>query len=331
VNQIVSAKIYRAGASTDTGTIQTALDNWMGAEQVWLDIRNQDAQINSGQNARPWAGMPSYTAYPVILNYQPTGGQLPPPGGMAPTAKTASDYYLAYKDLQRNIDIVAGNNTFSFENTGALRVPGVITKNNNLTLVSAGTTVFQGLSDQGLPVEVRNDLTAAVVADGEYGRVFIRTDNGTTLRTWQFDVNGKLTLPASGDVVDSTSVSQLARRVEDSWTVTNGTSTYSFTIPMDGTYTMWVKGNIPNGIITWNATLSISNTNVPAIGTQYAWNYTGGGSPILLTAIPNQIRGSAGTISTDNTYAGTTSNRFDFEIANTSGSAQTVYYGYTKV
>ena len=148
---------------------------------------------------------------------------------------------------------------------------------------------------------------------------------------WTFGTTGNLTLPASGDVVDSTSVSQLAKRVEGSWTVTTGTNTYSFTVPADGTYTMWVKGNIPNGIITWNATLSITNSNVPAIGTQYAWNYTDSGSPILLTAIPNQIRGSAGTISTDNTYAGTTSNRFDFGISNSSGSSQTIYYGYTKV
>jgi hypothetical protein len=94
---------------------------------------------------------------------------------------------------------------------------------------------------------------------------------------------------------------------------------------------MWVKGNIPNGIIIWNATVSVSNANVPAIGYQYAWNYTGGESPILLTAIPNQIRGVAGTISTDGTYAGTTSNRFDFTIANTSGASQTIYYGYTTI
>jgi hypothetical protein len=94
---------------------------------------------------------------------------------------------------------------------------------------------------------------------------------------------------------------------------------------------MWVRANIPNGIITWNATVSVTNGNVPAIGYQYAWNYTGGGSPILITAIPNQIRGVAGTISTDNTYAGTTSNRFDFTIANTSGASQTVYYGYTTI
>ena len=50
-----------------------------------------------------------------------------------------------------------------------------------------------------------------------------------------------------------------------------------------------------------------------------------------ISAIPDQIRGTAGTISTDATYAGSTSNRFDFTIANTSTSTQTVYYGYTKI
>jgi flagellar basal body rod protein FlgG len=150
-------------------------------------------------------------------------------------------------------------------------------------------------------------------------------------KDWTFSSGGDLTLPASGDIVNSTGVSQLANRVEGSWTVTTGTATYSFTVPMDGTYIMWVKGNIPNGILTWNATLSVTNSNVPAIGTQYAWNYTGGGSPILLTSIPDQIRGAAGTISTDATYAGSTSNRFDFGISNSSGSSQTIYYGYTKI
>jgi hypothetical protein len=116
-----------------------------------------------------------------------------------------------------------------------------------------------------------------------------------------------------------------------SWTVTTGTSTYNFTLPSSGTYVMWVSGNIPNGIIVWNATATITNTNVPAIGSQYAWNYTTGGSPILITAIPNQIRGTAGSISTDSTYMGNTSNRFDFTIANTSGASRTVYYGYTKI
>jgi hypothetical protein len=116
-----------------------------------------------------------------------------------------------------------------------------------------------------------------------------------------------------------------------SWTVTTGTSTYNFTLPSSGTYVMWVSGNIPNGIIVWNATATVTNTNVPAIGSQYAWNYTTGGSPILITAIPNQIRGTAGAINTDSDYLGNTSNRFDFTIANTSGASRTVYYGYTKI
>ena len=126
-------------------------------------------------------------------------------------------------------------------------------------------------------------------------------------------------------------IGDLPTTANDSWTVATGTATYSFTLPSSGTYVMWVEGNIPNGIISWNATASVTNANVPAIGSQYAWNYTGGGSPILITAIPNQIRGVAGTINTDNTYVGSTSNRFDFTIANTSGASRTVYYGYTKI
>ena len=141
----------------------------------------------------------------------------------------------------------------------------------------------------------------------------------------RFTQNGQITFP------DGTVQTTAYKPIEDSWTATTGTNTYSFTVQSDGTYSMWVKCNIPNGILLWNATASISNSNVPAIGFQYAWNYTGGGSPILLTDIPNQIRGAEGSISTDATYLGTSSNRFDFTIANTSGTSQIVYYGYTKI
>ena len=161
----------------------------------------------------------------------------------------------------------------------------------------------------------------------------IETGTASSSKLWTFQTNGNLTLPQSGTLTfsDNTIQNTAYVPVTGSWTVTTGTNTYSFTVPSDGTYTMWVKGNIANGIIIWNATLSISNSNVPAIGTQYAWNYTGGGSPILLTTLPDQIRGTANTISTDNTYVGSTSNRFDFGISNSSGSSQTIYYGYTKI
>ena len=211
--------------------------------------------------------------------------------------------------------------------------------------------------------------TNVLVSDtGEY--VDIRTTSGETTNIWRFGSDGVLSGPAMGGLFVSTLINsegdlylgssdnnvilnpgpensaylgdastvdnQIATLADvaknsGSWTVTTGTNTYNFTLPSSGTYTMWVEGNIPNGIIVWNATVTVTNSNVPAIGSQYAWNYTTGGSPILITAIPNQIRGTAGTISTDSTYMGNTSNRFDFTIANTSGASRTVYYGYTKI
>ena len=149
--------------------------------------------------------------------------------------------------------------------------------------------------------------------------------------TWKFKESGDLILPSGGDIVDSNGVGQTANRVEGSWTVTPGTGTYSFTVDWNNTYVMWVRGNIPNGIIVWNATVSVTNENVPVIGQQYAWNYTGGGSPLLLTSIPNQIVGTAGIISTDNSYIGNTGNTFVFGISNTSGIDQTVQWGYVKI
>ena len=113
-----------------------------------------------------------------------------------------------------------------------------------------------------------------------------------------------------------------------SWTVPTGTSTQSFTVAGNASYSLWVVGNIPNGIIAYTATVVVTNANVPVIGTSYAWNYTGGGSPLLLTSIPNQIIGTNNTIITSAPAVSNT-NTFDFGISNTSGSSQTVNYGYT--
>lgn len=115
-----------------------------------------------------------------------------------------------------------------------------------------------------------------------------------------------------------------------SWTVTPGTNNYSITLDQNSVYNLWIRGNIPNGIITYVATISITNSNVPVIGTQYAWNYIGGGSPISLTSIPNQIIGTEGAISTD-VVIGIVTNVFNFGISNTTGTNQTVNWGYTKI
>jgi len=117
--------------------------------------------------------------------------------------------------------------------------------------------------------------------------------------------------------------------VTGSWTLTTGANTVSFTVTAGQSYVMWVNGNIPNGIVNWNATVTLSNSNVPVIGVQYGWYYLAGNA-LVLTSIPSQIIGTAGTISNSSPAVSNT-NTFTFGITNNSGTSQVVYYGYLKV
>jgi hypothetical protein len=138
------------------------------------------------------------------------------------------------------------------------------------------------------------------------------------------------TLNVGGDLAVTGNVTgpNLTGKTTGSWTVATGTNTYSITVPASGTYQIWVRGNIPNGIIVYVATAVVTNTNVPVVGVQYAWVYSGGGTPIDFTSIPNQFTGTGNTIVRSSTAPSATTNKFDFGISNTSGSSQTVYWGY---
>jgi hypothetical protein len=138
---------------------------------------------------------------------------------------------------------------------------------------------------------------------------------------------------ATGNVTANTFVGSgsgltgVAKQTTGSWTLAPGVNSVSFTVTPGLNYSMWVNGNIPNGIVMWNATVSLSNTNVPAVGTQYGWYYTAGNALVLVN-IPAQIVGTAGGISTA-TVVTTASNVFEFNITNNSGTSQVVYWGYT--
>lgn len=150
-----------------------------------------------------------------------------------------------------------------------------------------------------------------------------------------FDNTGAATFPGnistSGAFVgNGTGLTGVVLKTTGSWTVAAGTNNYSFTVPANGVYQLWVRGNIPNGVISYIATAQLTNTNLPALGTQRAWNYTGGGSPILITSMPTQFVGAEGTIATA-APAGTTQNVFVFGISNTSGSPQIINWGYVRL
>ncbi len=94
---------------------------------------------------------------------------------------------------------------------------------------------------------------------------------------------------------------------------------------------MWVNGNIPNGIALWNATVTTSNTNVPVLGSQYAWYYSAGNA-LVWNSIPDQITGTNNSIVTlPGAYAPNSSNVFKFRITNNSGAAQIINWGYIKL
>lgn len=136
----------------------------------------------------------------------------------------------------------------------------------------------------------------------------------------------------SGIVSGSTQLTtSFPSKTTGNWTVPAGASTQSFEIEPGHVYSMWVSGNIPNGIISWNATVTTSNTNVPVIGSQFGWYYVDGNA-LVLTSIPDQIIGTNGGIITlPSSYPPNTSNVFKFGITNNSGETQTINYGYIKV
>jgi hypothetical protein len=164
---------------------------------------------------------------------------------------------------------------------------------------------------------------------------------------WVFDNTGDLTFPSGGNITFDSSATSYVYGVggiefadgstqttahestSGSWSLSPGANTVSFTVDPNATYTMWVNGNIPNGIVKWNATISLSNPNVPALGYQYGWYYDVG-NQLVLTSIPNQIVGTNGSISTA-TVVTTASNVLTFGITNNSGSSQVVNWGYTKI
>jgi len=230
------------------------------------------------------------------------------------------------------ISVNVNNNSWAFGTDGSLSLPNTqLGMNSQIYTTSSGyQTVFETfLTDNG------RGSGQKLTLDYEYQQVQIQTVAGVE---WTFSDEGYLTFPDAtvqttaytGTVAYSniTGAPAVVAKTTGSWTLATGANTVSITVAPGNNYQMWVNGLCDNGIVEWNATVNVSNTNVPAIGSQYAWYYAVGNA-LVLTAIPNQIVGTAGVISSATGYTGTTSNVFSFGITNNSVSTQTVYWGYT--
>jgi hypothetical protein len=205
--------------------------------------------------------------------------------------------------------VTTGSNTFSGSQifsgsmvvTSGQIIASAITNNSSSLFLQSGSNLY--VQNNGL-VEITGSLKATSITGS------IAATNGV--------ISGSSQLTTS-----------FPSKTTGTWTVPTGTSTRSFTVDWNHSYQMWVIGNIPNGIISWNATVNVTNSNVPIVGSQYGWYYAEGGA-LVLTSIPAQIVGVNGDISTTS-FATTTSNTFEFGITNNSDTTQTINYGYIKL
>jgi hypothetical protein len=155
----------------------------------------------------------------------------------------------------------------------------------------------------------------------------ISFSGGNVSITGNQTVSGNVT--ATNFIGSGSQLSNVLTKVTGSWVLAPNSNNVSFSLAGGGTYAMWVYGNIPNGIVMWNATVTTANTNVPVVGSQYGWYYSLGNS-LVLNSIPDQIVGTNNSIIT-NGYAANISNIFKFVITNNSGVNQTIYWGYTRL
>ena len=230
--------------------------------------------------------------------------------------------------------------------TGEIAATGNITGGNLLT---GGVVSFDGgsrLSPLGANLDIFAGAGAYVnlSTSDESSRMGVDNSGGyivTAGGTWGFGTTGAFTAPGNisavgnitGGNISATgnvTAANLPTKFAGSWSVPTGNSTQSFTVDSNNTYQMWVEGNIPNGIIAWNALVTVTNNNVPVLGQQFAWNYEGGGNVLMFNSIPDQIIGTAGAISNAEPVVSNT-NTFSFGINNSSGNTVTVDYGWVKL
>jgi hypothetical protein len=220
-----------------------------------------------------------------------------------------------------------GNTTTNSVTVGILSATNSVYTDTIRRKTDNSTNTKISLDSGSLKFYASNGVSPKVTVNGSVGINTNLNVSGITTASSFVKSGGTSSqfLKADGSI-DS---SKYATSVEGSWTVAAGVGTYSFTVPENTSYVMWVRGNIPNGICVWNATVTITNTNVPVIGNQYGWYYTDG-NQLVLTSIPSQIIGTSGSIITTSPPVSNT-NTFSFGITNNSNSNQTVYYGYTIV
>lgn len=304
-----AASSATAGSATGMG-VRMTLNSSALATQNGLSITSAGTLTVNGAS-----GLVTGQAVGALFNTTATTINL---GGAATTINMGASTVAVSVGSGTGSITVGSVNTTNIYTSNAVIAGGYISGTANIAITSAGN-----ISGVGNIIGATSNTT---ITAGAAVTSFL--SNGV-MTTANVVASGNVT--AAYYVGSGSQLTGVATSVTGSWTVATGTNNYSFTVDQNGTYMLWVLGNIPNGIIKWNATATISNNNVPVVGAQYAWVYTGGTTPIDFTSIPNQFVGTANTIVRSVGTGVASTNTFTFGITNSSGASCTVNYGYIKL
>jgi hypothetical protein len=172
-----------------------------------------------------------------------------------------------------------------------------------------------------------------------YGvRVRANDRQGGAQKEWQFNADGNLSFPDATVQSTAWTGSVSYDNVTDKPQLSGifplqpgNNQPLMFTLPAGGTYTLWLRATVDNGVIAYNATFTITNANLPVVGQQFAYVYTGGGTKLDIISLPSQIVGTPGTILRDPNILGTSSTDFQFVLSNSSGQVVDLHWGWFKV
>jgi len=296
---------------------QTAVNSTYSNANVVANLQNFVTSISTTANIRTTANViaPNFL-FANGVNILSTVS-----GGSSYANANAAAYLLTYVNANvASLNATSGNITTlvttNFSTANAVISGGYATGLANITVTSGGNIAGVG--------NIIGSTANTTITAGAYTSSFL---NNGVMTTANVVASGNISaLNFTGNGYQLTSV---ATKVLGSWTLAAGANTVNITVPGPGTYSLWVNGNIPNGICTYTATVVVTNNNVPVLGSQYAWYYLAG-NMLEITSIPGQIVGTANAIITT-APSTTTANVFEFGITNNSGASCTVDYGYTKL
>jgi hypothetical protein len=292
----------------------------------------------------------------------PAGGVLLVSGGITagPTISSPAPYLSGFGSINSQTMTASGNISGNYfvgngalltgitagSNYGNANVAAYLTTyggpvNANVITGTANATinglVVNASATIGTTLGVTGNITAGNIITNQFGNsvgtTATYTANVTAGNLITSGTSGNITganvISATTFVGNGSQLTGVATQVTSSWSLAAGANSVNINIATPGTFSIWVNGNIPNGIVTYTATVVITNSNVPVVGSQYGWFYEAGNA-LVLTSIPTQVVGNVGTISNaspvvSNAYV------FSFGINNNSGTTQVVNWGYTKL